>query len=266
MDKGKQGGYLRLRQICLVASDLDTTEKQIADVLGLEICYRDTGVAKYGLRNALFAMSGTFLEIVSPTQPGTAGGRYLERRKGDGGYMYILDCDDLERRREHFKKLGVRLVQDLKSGDDVSTSEAIHLHPRDTGGCLLSVDRHSGGTDLMGGYHWAGPEWQTHDRSKTISAIVGAGIQSDDPDALAQRWSELLERPVRKASEGEGFEIQLDNAFVRFGPLRDDRGEGMRAVHVETKDKAAILAAAKKAGLPVGTEHVDLCGVRFVLA
>ena len=73
-------GYLRLRQICLVASDLDTTEKQIADVLGLEICYRDTGVAKYGLRNALFAAGGTFLEIVSPTQPGTA--RSEERRVG----------------------------------------------------------------------------------------------------------------------------------------------------------------------------------------
>jgi hypothetical protein len=80
--------YLRLRQIALVAKDLATTEKQIQDVLGLEICYRDPGVGKYGLHNALFAMGGTFLEIVSPTQPNTAGGRYIERRKGDGGYMY----------------------------------------------------------------------------------------------------------------------------------------------------------------------------------
>jgi len=260
------GKYLRLRQICLVARELDPVEKQIIDVLGLEVCYRDPGVGKYGLHNALFAMGGTFLEVVSPTQPNTAGGRYLDRRKGDGGYMYIVDCDDLERRREHFKKMGVRLVQDIKSGDKVSTSEAIHLHPKDTGGCLLSVDRHSGGEDLKGGYHWAGPEWQKHDRSKTISAIIGAGIQSDDPDALAQRWSELLERPVGKAKEGEGAEIQLDNAFVRFGPLRDDRGEGMRAVHVRCKERAGVLAAAKKARLSTGTEHVDLCGVRFVLA
>lgn len=259
------GKYLRLRQICLVAHELAPVEKQIIDVLGLEVCYRDPGVGKYGLHNALFAMGGTFLEVVSPTQPNTAGGRYLERRKGDGGYMYIVDCDDLETRREHFKKMGVRLVQDIKSGDKVSTSEAVHLHPKDTGGCLLSVDRHSGGEDLKGGYHWAGPEWQKHDRSKTISAIVGAGIQSPDPDALAERWSSLLLRPVVKAKEG-GAEIHLDNAFIRFGPLRDDRGEGMRAVHVKAKDKAAILAAAKKAVLPTGAEHIDLCGVRFVLA
>ena len=199
-------GYFRLRQIALVASDLATTEKQIADVLGLEICFRDPGVGKYGLHNALFAMGGTFLEIVAPTQPNTAAGRYIERRKGDGGYMYIVDCDDLERRREHFLKHGVRLVEDLKSSEGALTGEALHLHPRDTGGCLLSVDRHSPDGENMGGsYKWAGPDWQKHDRSPAITAIVGAGIQSTDPEALAARWSELLELPVGKAClRGEG--------------------------------------------------------------
>ena len=52
-------GYLRLRQICLVATDLAAVEKQIEDVLGLEVCFRDPGVGKYGLHNALFAMGGT---------------------------------------------------------------------------------------------------------------------------------------------------------------------------------------------------------------
>ncbi len=248
-----------------MAHDLASSEKQVQDVLGLEICYRDPGVGKYGLHNALFAAGGTFLEIVSPTQPNTAAGRYLDRRKGDGGYMYIADCDDLEARREHFKSKDVRLVQDLKSGDDVSTSEAIHLHPRDTGGCLLSVDRHSGGKDLMGGYHWAGPAWQQRDRSKTIASIIGAGMQSDDPLTLAQRWSDLLQRPVANARAGDGYEIPLDNAFARFGPLRDDRGEGLRSVHLKCKDKAQVLANAKNAGAPAGDNWVDLVGVRFVL-
>jgi hypothetical protein len=40
----------------------------------------------------------------------------------------------------------------------------------------------------------------------------------------------------------------------------------MRAVHVKCRNKAHVLAAAKKAGLSSGPEHVDLCGVRFVLA
>jgi Glyoxalase-like domain len=261
-------GYLRLRQIALVARDLAVVETQISDVLGLEICYRDPGVGKYGLHNALFAMSGTFLEVVSPLRDGTAGGRYLERRKGDGGYMYIVDCDDLERRRDHFTGMGVRLVQDIKSGDEVSTSEALHLHPKDTGATLLSVDRHSGGADMMGGYHWAGPRWQQKDRSKTVKAITGARMQCDDPAATAQRWSELLERPVTR--HGDTWTIELDNARARFGPLEDDRGEGLASVRLACRDAKAILANAETHGANVGEAHgepfVGLCGVRFVLA
>lgn len=259
--------YLRLRQICLVASDLAKVEAQIARVLGVEVCYRDPGVGKYGLHNALFAMSGTFLEVVSPTRPETAGGRYIERRKGDGGYMYIVDCDDLERRREHFKAQGARLVQDLKSGDDVSTSEALHLHPKDTGGCLLSVDRHSGGADMMGGYHWAGPRWQERDRSTTVRAIIGARMQCDDPSSVAARWSALLDRPV--ARDGKVWTIELDNARARFSELEDDRGEGLSAVRLACRDAGAIMANAQREGVRVGEAptgpFVELCGVRFVL-
>lgn len=256
-------GYLRLRQICLVASDLAKVETQIADVLGLEICFRDPGVGKYGLHNALFAMGGTFLEVVSPTKPDTAAGRYIERRKGDGGYMYIIDCDNLEARREHFKAEGVRLVEDLKSTEWGLTGEALHLHPRDTGGCLLSVDRHSPGEEMSGSYKWAGPEWQKHDRSKTVAQIVGAAIQSADPADLATRWSHLLQRPLRKGDSG--MDIHLDQGFVHFGPLRDDRGEGLRGVYLKVKDKAAITANAAKAGVPHGEDYVDLVGVRFML-
>jgi hypothetical protein len=265
--------YLRLRQICLVAGELAPAEKSIVDVLGLEVCFRDAGVAKYGLHNALFAAGGTFLEVVSPTKEGTAAGRYIERRKGDGGYMFIVDCDNLEERRAHFQKLGVRLVEDLKSADGDLVSEALHLHPRDTGGCLLSVDRHSGGADMMGGYKWAGPNWRKHDRSKTMTSIVGAGMQSEDPEATAKRWSDLLQRPLKKADgkadgdpRGDRWQIDLDGSFARFGPLRDDRGEGLRSVHFACKDKAAVLKAAKAAGVPAGENHLDLVGVRCVLA
>jgi hypothetical protein len=259
------GGYLRLRQIALVARKLAPVETRLATVLGLEVCYRDPGVGKYGLHNALFAMGGTFLEVVSPMQDGTAAGRYIDRRKGDGGYMFIVDCDNLEARREHFKAMGVRIVEDLKSGDATLMSEALHLHPRDTGGCLLSVDRHSGGADMLGGYKWAGPDWRTHDRSTTVSRIIGAEMQADDPAALARRWGDLLQRPIGER-DGNEWEIRLDAGFARFVPMRDDRGEGLIAVHLACKDTPAILAAAREAGVAAGAAHVDLAGVRFVLA
>ena len=165
-------------------------------MLGLEICFRDPGVGKYGLHNALFAMSGTFLEVVSPLKEDTAAGRYIERRKGDGGYMYIVDCDDLERRREVIKGAGVRLVEDLKStegtldGRGASPASARH-------GRLPAVGRSAfaGWRDMMAGsYKWAGEDWQEHDRSKTVRAISGrapcsAMIRRPLPSAGASCWS-----------------------------------------------------------------------------
>lgn len=256
-------GYLRLRQICLVAADLAKAERDIASVLGLEVCFRDPGVAKYGLHNVIFAMGGTFLEVVSPTRPDTAAGRYIERRKGDGGYMYIVDCDDLEARREYFKAEGVRLVEDLKSVEPGLSGEALHLHPRDTGGCLLSVDRHGPDPDMRGSYKWAGPDWRSYDHSLAIACIAGADIQSSDPEALAARWSHLLQRPRGEADRR--MDIALDEGFVHFSAPGDERGEGLCSVYLKVRDRSAILANAARAGAPGGEDYVDLVGVRFRL-
>lgn len=258
-------GYLRLRQICLVAKDLATVEAQITATLGTEVCHRDPGVGKYGLHNALWALGGTFLEVVAPKDPNsdTAAGRYLTRRKGNGGYMYILDCDDLDARREHFKAMDARIVQDLHSGDEHIWSEAIHLHPRDTGGCLLSIDRHSGGENTMGGYHWAGPSWQ--EKANPNIVITGATMQCDDPEAVAERWSFLLRRPVLAGEPGGVRQMTFDNASANFGPLADNRGEGLSEVHMACRDVGAVVAAAKAAGARVGAEpSFELCGVRFI--
>src|SRR5499427_2819698 len=141
---------LRMRQICLVAHQLAPVVDTFRKVFGLEVCYRDPGVGKYGLENALFPIGNGFLEVVAPIRDGTAAGRYLDRRGGDGGYMCIVDCNDLDARRAQLGALEVRIVEDIRAGDAVLWSEAIHLHPRDTGGCLLSIDRHSGGADTMG--------------------------------------------------------------------------------------------------------------------
>ena len=101
---------LRLRQIAAVAGDLSTVEQQICRVLGVEVCYRDKG-AFFGLENALFPIGNQLFEVVAPIEEGTAGGRYLERRNGDGAQV-ITQCDDHPPRRARAEALGVRIVHD----------------------------------------------------------------------------------------------------------------------------------------------------------
>jgi hypothetical protein len=138
---------MRLRQIAFVAEDLKATTEELCDVLGLEVAYRDPGVGKWGLENIVAPIGGAFLEIVAPKEEGTSAGRYLERRGGDGGYMVILDTDDIAPWRTHLAEISVRIAADLAHG----AYAGLQLHPRDTGGALLEINTTRGnGPDPYG--------------------------------------------------------------------------------------------------------------------
>jgi hypothetical protein len=120
-------GYMRLRQICLVAPHLEPVVSDIAAIMGLNVCYRDGNVAKYGLENALLPVDTILLEVVAPTRPGTAAGRFLDKTGGRGGYMAIFCCDDPDQRARHAKELGVRIANVI----DHAPYRGVQLHPRD---------------------------------------------------------------------------------------------------------------------------------------
>ena len=150
-------------------------------MLGLEECYRDANVARYGLENVLFPVGSSFIEIVSPTRPGTAAGRFLERHGGRYGYMVILDCDDPERRQRHAESLGVRAANVIRHGDYLG----VQLHPKDTGAAMIEFNRTVGGEDPMGPYAPAGPDWQRAIRDKVARRLLAVEIECPDPAALA---------------------------------------------------------------------------------
>jgi hypothetical protein len=255
--------YLRLRQICLVAADLERAVGDLADVLGIEVCHRDPNVARYGLVNALLAVGTSFIEVVAPKEPGggTAAGRYLQRRGGDGGYMVIMDCEDVAPRRAHIQGLGVRLVEDRAYA---GKAFLMQLHPRDTGGAIMEIDHHIGGEALDGAYQWAGEHWQPHIRTERTTAITGAELQSDTPAALAAKWAGILERPTASERPGEQS-VRLDNATLRFVPAADGRGEGLGGVDIAVRDAGAVREAARRRGLALAGDAVTICGTRFNL-
>ena len=256
--------YLRLRQICLVANDLDKIVDQLCEVFAIEVCHRDPKVARYGLTNALMPVGTSFLEVVSPLAPGqhTAAGRYLERRGGDGGYMVINDCDDVRRYRQRAAELGIRIVEDRSYE---AKADLLQLHPRDTGGAILEFDHHVGGELLDGAYHWAGPEWQQHVRTSRVIGFDGVELQSDDPLQLATRWAALVQRDLEDS--GERPSINLDRGILRFARTTDGSGEGICSIDMSVIDPTAILRAASHCGLPIlsNGKAIEICGVRFNL-
>ena len=251
---------LRLRQICLVAHDLEPVVADLKRVFGLEVCYVDDAVAAYGLVNALLPVGHQFLEVVAPTRPGTAAGRYLDRRGGDGGYMVITQCPDLGARRRRVAELGVRIANPLEHGD----FQGMQLHPKDTGGAFFEIDCQQGGEAEDGPWHPAGPSWKPHVRTDIVSAIVAAELQSPDPDRLASRWSQIAEIPLER--DGRGAPVMpFDNAALRFVEAVDGRGEGLAGLDLKGGDADAAFANARAAGLPVEGGVIALGGMRFRL-
>ncbi len=61
---------IRMRQICLVAHDFDRIQQQVESVFGVEVCYRDPGVGKYGLHNFL-SLSGQSIRLPFLQRHGT---------------------------------------------------------------------------------------------------------------------------------------------------------------------------------------------------
>ena len=243
-----------IRQIALVARELAPVVADLCAVFDLEVAFRDPGVGEFGLHNAVMAVGDTFLEVVSPERDKTTAGRFLERRGEDSGYMVILQTTDLAADRARFDRLGVRIVWQIEL-DDIRT---VHLHPRDVGGTLLSLDQPTPAES----WRWGGPEWQAKRRSRVVSAITGATVEARDPTAMAARWSAVLGCPLERGRPVPT--LALEPGAITFVP-EAGRGEGLGVVRMAAVDPERARLAAAARGLANEGSRVSIGGVWFEL-
>ncbi|WP_315767645.1 MULTISPECIES: VOC family protein [unclassified Bradyrhizobium] len=249
--------YLHLRQVCLVAPRLEPVVSDIAEIMGLEVCYRDPHVGKYGLENALLPVDTILLEIVAPIRAGTAAGRFLEKTGGQGGYMAIFACDDPDARGERANALGVRTANVI----DHPPYHGVQLHPRDCRAAFIEFNHTTGSDDILGCYPPAGPDWQRAIRKNVTMALTAVELQSPDPSGLAAHWGRILEiAPTVEA--GETPQIDLPNARFRF--VEGDR-EIVSGLTFRAADARGICAAAQARGHSVVNGGFSLGGVTFRL-
>ncbi len=109
-----------------------------------------------------------------------------------------------------------------------------HLHPRDVGGAIVSLDE----PVPSGSWRWGGPDWPSmaaRTQSRTVDTISTVTVASEDPDALGRRWTDLgIAESVRFVAAGE-------------------RGDGIDGVDLHAVDRS-------RAG-----ERFDIGGVEFTL-
>jgi hypothetical protein len=230
----------RLRQVALVARDCGQVAGELRRAFGWPPPFHDPGVGQFGLTNAVFAVGGTFVEVVAPAQPDTTAGRYLGRRGGDGGYMAIFQVPDLAAARRRIAGLGVRVVWTA----DLPDIAATHLHPGDVPGAIVSLDWAAPEQS----WRWAGPSWTGQVPGHAPGGVTGLTIEVGDPAAAARRWAAVLGISVADAGHTIVAELPDSGQRLRFVPARGGHGEGITEVTI--------------AGLPGGGPWV-IGGVRF---
>ena len=248
---------LRLRQICLVAARLEPMVGDIAALMGLNVCYRDGNVARYGLENALLPVDTILLEVVAPVRSGTAAGRFLDRTGGRGGYMAIFSCDDPDERARHAEQLGVRIANVI----DHPPYHGVQLHPRDCRAAFIEFNHTQGGDDMLGAYPPAGPDWQKSIRTDVTRTLSAVEMQSADPCDLARHWGRILGIAANETCDGD-VEIALANCTFRFVRGGSD---AMTALTFRVDDPAAVANSALTKGYAVAGDQFLIGGVNFRL-
>jgi hypothetical protein len=225
----------------IVSSALERTSATLAEGLGLGEPFHDPGVGEFGLENAVFALGDCFLEVISPTRPETAAGRYMQAHGGDGGYMAIFDLEDLDGARERAAALGVRVVWQI----DLPDISGTHLHPRDMRGAIVSLDR----SIPYGSWRWGGPRWTARIPTPAPGRLTGITIAVAEPAKAAARWAEVLGVAPGDAAEPK---LVLENAEVRFARAFAEADEGL--VEIAVKLPAGLEASPR--GLDIGSVGV----------
>ena len=253
---------VHLRQICLVAENIQSVTDLLTQIIELQPCYTDPSVAEFGLRNVLFPVGSNFLEIVSPIRENTAAGRYLSKLGGDGGYMIICQATkkiSQEAIRTRAEKKGVRVAWHSTTGD----FHCMQLHPADMGGAFFEVDWDAK-SDACGNWHPAGGvTWKDDRYSGSKCKFLGARIQSSDPDGLAYHWSSISGLKVSKTDDE--LRLLFANAYLAFCKVKNNRGECLSEIDLEVKNTSVILERARVCNLETIGGAIEIGGVIFNL-
>ena len=243
---------MKIRQVALASSNLEETDKTFRRLLGCDQTYADPEIIYFGLDNRLYTLGDCFLEVVSPVQPNTAAGRFLDRRGGDGGYMVIVQVENLAEEQVRLADTAIRTV----FADDRGNAKAIHLHPKDVPGAIPSLDEMSPPES----WFWAGDGWEQR-AGRYVRGILAVEIRSLDAEATGQCWSEAYGIELMQA--GNGWRLEMGGTEIRFIYDAAAAEPALMAIDVDAVDLPAICAAADDMGLERDGRVVTVCGVAF---
>jgi len=246
---------MRLRQVCFVAEDLESSLLELSKIFKTDVCFRDPGVGHFGLANGLLEVGGDFIEVVSPIKDDTTAGRFLNKMNGDSGYMLIFQCDNALSYREKAEKLNIRSIWETDLDNGVS---ATHFHPKDINGVIMSIDSMNDvrWKEKYSYWQWAGDDWLDEKKNNSFS-IIGVTMKCNNSRSLSEKWSLFLDLPL--AFEDSVYKLKTNNFEINFIEDANIKFNHMSELDVKVNDLDF------KSGLDIKGNEVSVCGVKINL-
>ena len=125
----------KIHHVGIAVHNLDQALLFYRDTLGLHVHAQDT-IEDQGVKAALLTIGSSEIELLEPTRPDSAVGRFLER-KGEGLHHICFQTPDVDAELETLKQKGVDLV-DQTSRRGIA-GMICFLHPKSSRGVLVEL-------------------------------------------------------------------------------------------------------------------------------
>jgi methylmalonyl-CoA/ethylmalonyl-CoA epimerase len=116
-------------ELTVVVRDLDAAVERFTRLFGLKVHHRAES-KEFGFKNAILPTGIGHIELLQPTDPTKAIGRFLEKN-GEGVYLVGFDCQDIPGSVAHLKGQGVKV--------DDRRADVVWVHPREANGLFVEL-------------------------------------------------------------------------------------------------------------------------------
>jgi methylmalonyl-CoA/ethylmalonyl-CoA epimerase len=116
-------------ELSVVVRDLDAAVERYTKLFGLRVHKRGES-KQFGFKNAILPTGIGHIELMQPTDPDKAVGRFLARH-GEGVYLVGFECQDVPGAVKKLRADGVKV--------DSPRDDLAWVHPRETHGLFVEL-------------------------------------------------------------------------------------------------------------------------------
>ncbi len=125
-----------LDHVGIAVKDLDASIDSYRDRYGVEPAHREI-VESQGVEEALLPVGGSFVQLLTPLDPNSPVGRFLDRR-GEGMHHLAYAVLDIEEALKHLRSTGAKLIDETPRTGGRGAKIAF-VHPADLAGTLIEL-------------------------------------------------------------------------------------------------------------------------------